>query len=486
MVFNDLRSFISSLKERGELTSIDQQVSPRLEITEITDRVVRKEGPALLFQQVKGSDCPVVINLFGSEERMALALGVEELDEVGNRIEELLQLPQRVGGGLMDKMTMLPKLKEMASFPPRRVRRAPVQEVVREGRDVDLGQLPILTCWPEDAGPFITLPMVITRDPSSGQVNMGMYRMQVFDQRTTGMHWHLHKGGAAHYREAKRRGERLEVAVALGGDPATIYSSTAPCPEKIDEFLLAGFLRRKPVELVSATSLDLPVPARAEIVLEGYVDPEEELRREGPFGDHTGYYSLADEYPLFHVTRITHRRDPIYPATVVGRPPMEDYWMGHATERIFVPLSRMVLPEIIDYHLPPEGVFHNLVFVAIDKQYPGHAMKVANGLLGMGLMMLSKVIVILDKEVNVQDVQEAWWVTLNNIDPERDITFLPGPADVLDHASSIPNYGSKMIIDATRKWPEEGFKREWPARVEMDQKTRDRIDELWPQLGIDL
>jgi 4-hydroxy-3-polyprenylbenzoate decarboxylase len=355
--------------------------------------------------------------------------------------------------------------------------------VVLTGEDVDLSLLPVLTCWPEDGGPFITLPQVITRDPDTGERNSGMYRIQILDKRTTAIHWQRHKTGMRHFNRAKELGRRLEVAIAIGGDPAVIYSSSAPLPEGMDEFVFAGFLRREGVQMVRCKTVDLEVPAEAEIVLEGYVDPSEDLYLEGPFGDHTGFYSLADYYPAFHVTALTMRRDAIYPATIVGRPPMEDYWLGHATERIFLPLIRMMLPEIVDYHMPPESVFHNLVFISINKQYPGHAYKVASGVLGLGLMSLSKVIVVLDSDVNVQDPAEAWWIALNNIDPKRDVHFVPGPVDVLDHASPKFTFGSKMVIDATRKWPEEGFEREWPEKIKMSQEIVDLVDRRWSEYG---
>lgn len=484
MPCDNLSQFLQLLEEKGELVRIKHPVSPSLEITEITHRVVKKKGPALLFENVVGSEMPVAVNLFGTRERMAFSLGVNDPQEVGMRIQELLRLPEEMGKGFLNCLSLLPQLKEFLRFPPRRVKKGPVQEVILQGDAVDLSRLPVLKCWPRDAGPFITLPLVITRDQETENLNMGMYRMQVLDKKTTGMHWHIHKGGAAHFRRAKKEGKRLEVAVALGGDPITIYSATAPSPGNIHEFLLAGFLRKRPVELVEAKTVDLPVPAQAEIVLEGYVDPKEDLIEEGPFGDHTGYYSPPEDFPRFHVTTITHRKNPIYPATVVGPPPMEDYWMGYATERIFLPLARLILPEMVDFHMPPEGVFHNLVFVSIQKEYPGHALKVANGLLGLGLLMLSKVLVILDDDVNIQDTQEAWWVTLSSIDPRRDITFVPGPLDALDHAAEAPLYGSRIIIDATRKWKEEGFARPWPERIQMDAETKKHIDSIWNQLGI--
>ena len=353
-----------------------------------------------------------------------------------------------------------------------------------KGDQVDLTRLPVLTTWPLDGGPFITLPMVITEDPSRGIRNVGMYRVQVMGKNTVAMHWQRHKVGAAHWREMAAKGAKMPVIIALGADPAAMYSASAPLPPTIDEFIFAGFLRKSPVDLAKAVTCDLEVPAEADIVLEGYIDPAEPLVTEGPFGDHTGYYSLADQYPAVHITCVTMRKDPIYPATLVGRPPMEDYYLGHATERIFLPLLKLTTPEIVDYHMPACGIFHNLVFVSIDKQYPGQAYKVMNALWGAGLMSLAKVLVVVDKHVNVRNPDEAWWIALNNIDPERDVRFSMGPTDVLDHASRAFTFGSKMGIDGTRKWPEEGFTREWPPLIEMDEATKKRVDELWPRLGI--
>lgn len=484
MGFKNLREFLQFLEARGELRRVAAPVSPRLEITEIADRLVKGGGPAVLFENVEGSRIPVAANLFGTRRRMAWALGVEDVEEIAARIEELIHLPKQGRGGLWAKMVLLPKLAELGAFGPKGVRSAPVHDVVLTGDDVDLGRIPVLTCWPGDGGPFITLPLVVTRDPETGERNVGMYRVQVLDRNTTALHWQRHKTGARHYEKARRLGRRLEAAVVLGGDPALIYSATAPLPEGIDEYVFTGFLRREGVETVRARTVDLEVPAQADIVLEGYVDPFEPLRLEGPFGDHTGFYSLADHYPAFHVTAVTMRRDAVYPATIVGRPPMEDFWLGHATERIFLPLLRLTLPEIADVHMPPEGVFHNLVFVSIHKQYPGHAHKVANGLWGLGLMSLAKVIVVVDADVNVQDVAETWWVALNNIDPRRDVRFTPGPVDVLDHASQHFTFGTKMVLDATRKWPEEGFTREWPERVRMSAEIVERVSARWREYGL--
>jgi len=492
MALDNLRDFIKAIEAAGELVRVVHPVRARLEIAEIADRCMKSPGggPALLFEHVlledgRQSRHPVAINLFGSMRRMCLALGVENLETVGARISELLEM--KVPEGLLGKLAMLPKLAEVGKFPPRvRSGRAPCQEVVLRGEAVNLDDIPFLTTWPGDGGRYITLPMVITRDPARGIRNVGMYRVQVLGRDTLAMHWQRHKVGAAHWREMAAAGERMPVVIALGGDPASIYSGSAPLPPTIDEFLFAGFLRREPVDLTRAVTCDLEVPSEAELVLEGYIDPAEPLVMEGPFGDHTGFYSLADYYPKVHVTAVTARRDPIYPATLVGRPPMEDFYLGHATERIFLPLLRLTVPEIVDYHMPAPGIFHNLVFVAIDKQYPGQAYKVMNALWGQGLMSLAKVIVVVDKEVNVRDPDEAWWIALNNIDPERDVRFSMGPMDVLDHSSRAFTYGSKMGIDATRKWKEEGFDREWPERIEMDQETKRRVDAMWPRLGIRL
>jgi 4-hydroxy-3-polyprenylbenzoate decarboxylase len=351
---------------------------------------------------------------------------------------------------------------------------------------VDLDRLPCLTTWPGDGGRYITLPMVITEDPRTGVRNVGMYRVQIQGRNRLAMHWQRHKVGAAHWRELAAQGRKMPVIIAVGADPASVYSASAPLPPTIDEFIFAGFLRKSPVELARALTCDLEVPAEAEFVIEGFIDPAEPLVLEGPFGDHTGFYSLADSYPRVHVTAVTMRKQPVYAATLVGRPPMEDAYLGLATERIFLPLLRLTLPEVVDYHMPAYGIFHNLVFVSIDKQFPGQAYKVMNALWGAGLMSLAKVIVVVDKEVNVRDPDEAWWIALNNIDPERDVRFTRGPVDVLDHASQHFTFGSKMGIDATRKWKDEGFTREWPERITMDETTRRRVDELWPRLGIRL
>ena len=492
MSLDSLRDFIAALDEAGELVRVRESVSVRLEITEIADRCMKSPGggPALLFEHPVLPDgapsrMPVAINLFGSMRRMAMALSTTALDDVGARISEMLEMG--VPEGVAGKLAMLPKLAELARVPPQRATGpVPCQAVVLREADVNLHQLPHLVCWPGDAGPYITLPMVITRDPATGARNVGLYRIQVQGPRDLAMHWQRHKVGAAHWRAMAERGELMPVAIALGADPASMYSASAPLPPAVDEFLFAGFLRRSPVRLAQAVTSDLEVPAEAEIVIEGYVDPGEDLVVEGPFGDHTGFYSLADKYPRVHVTAVTMRRDPIYPATIVGRPPMEDYYLGHATERIFRPLLRLTMPEIVDYHMPAYGIFHNLVFVSIDKQYPGPARKVMNGLWGQGLMSLAKVIVVVDKDVDVRDPDEAWWVALSHIDPQRDVQFTMGPVDVLDHSSRAFTFGSKMGMDATRKWAEEGFTREWPERIEMDDATRRAVSEKWARLGIRL
>jgi 4-hydroxy-3-polyprenylbenzoate decarboxylase len=541
LAYDDLRDWIRTLEDHGELKRIRQEVSPELEITEITDRVSKigarggvaaggysPGGPALLFENVKGHPGhKVLINQFGSERRMALALGVDNLAEIAERITGLMNV--KAPEGLLGKLKMLPQLGALARAFPKTVnaKDAPCKEVIQRDH-FDLNWFPILKCWPHDGGRFITLPCVHTRDPRTGKRNIGMYRMQVYDGHTTGMHWQRQKVAAEHYREALRnaaalhstenprtagvaamaesaggavsipdgpigglpqvalgnlKGSRLEVAVAIGTDPATTFAAIVPAPPGVEEFLIAGFLRGKPVEIVKCETVDLEVPAHAEIVLEGYVELNE-LRSEGPFGDHTGFYTLTDEYPVFHLTCITHRKDPIYAATIVGKPPMEDAWMGKAVERIFLPAMKMTIPEIVDIHLPVEGVFHNLMLVSIRKSYPGQARKVMSAIWGLGQAMFTKCIVVVDEDCDVQDVGEVVLRVANNIDPERDIQFTLGPVDSLDHSSRLPNYGSKMGIDATRKWKAEGFERPWPAMIEMDRATKAKIDALWPTLGL--
>jgi len=482
MAIENVREWISRLEKEGELARISEPFSPDLEISEVTDRVCKAGGPALLFENVTGSSMPVLMNAFGSFARMRLILGVNDLDDVGNDITDFIEA--EMPKGLIKKLKLLPKIKRLSDIFPRTVRSAPCQQVVLKGDEVDLGKLPVLKCWPQDGGPFITLPVIITSDPVTGTRNVGMYRMQVYDRNTTGMHWHAHKDAAQHYRASEKRGERLPAAVAIGPDPVTTFAASAPLPEGIDEMLFAGFLRKKPVEMVKCVTVPLEVPAQSQIVLEGYVDPEER-RVEGPFGDHTGYYSLEDDYPVFHVECMTMRRDPVYPATIVGRPPMEDCFMAKATERIFLPLIRKTLPEIVDMNLPIEGVFHNLAFISIDKRYPGHARKVMHALWGLGQMMFTKFLIIVDQEVNVQDTAEVLWRLGNNVDPRRDAVFVDGPVDALDHAAPMARFGSKVGFDATRKWPEEGFARPWPEVIEMDAAVREKVSGLWHKLGLD-
>ncbi len=482
MAFRDLRDYLAALEKAGELRRIGVEVSPVLEVTEIADRTVKKQGPALLFQNVSGSRMPVAINLFGSPARVQRALEIGDWKEWTDRVNFFLE--PKVPTSLLDKVKTLPKLAEVAGIFPKVVKDGPAHEVVRTGDEVDLGEVPVLQCWPEDGGRFFTLTNVITRDPASGGRNCGMYRLQVYDRNTTGMHWHLHHDSARIYRDTSGRGRRTEVAVAFGGDPATMFAPAVPLPPGIDEMLFAGFVRREAVEMVRGVSVDLEVPAHAELVLEGWVDPEER-RREGPFGDHTGFYSLADDYPVFHVTAVTHRKDAIYPTTIVGRPPMEDCYMGYAIERMFLPFMQKMLPEVVDYHMPFEGVFHNLMIVAIDKRYPHHARKVMHGIWGLGQATFTKVIVVVDADVNVQDPAEVAWRALGNIDPQRDLEFVTGPAETLDHASRMPWWGSKVGIDATRKWPTEGFSRPWPGDIVMTPEVKARIDAIWSRLGID-
>ncbi len=542
MPFDDLRQWIAALDRAGELKRIQTEVDPILEIAEITDRVSKSKtgkpgGPALLFQNIKNHpNSQVLINQFGSEARMKLALGVNSFDEFADRIRVFMDLksPQ----GFLDKLKMLPLLTEAGKFFPKTVPTGPCKEVIKRD-NFSLLDFPILQCWPQDAGRFITLPCVVTRDPKSGKRNVGMYRLQVYDATTTGAHWQRQKVAAEHYRQRLRNASnssepgapplsrssrqggdfdllspspkagrnssavdlmartsggqvladnpsgRMEVAVAIGTDPAVTFSAIVPAPPDVEEYLIAGFLRAAPVELVKCETVDLEVPASSEIVLEGYVNLDE-LRTEGPFGDHTGFYSLADLYPVFHVQCITHRKDPIYATTIVGKPPMEDAYMGKAVERVFLPLMRLTIPELIDINLPIEGVFHNLMIVSIRKSYPGQARKVMNAIWSLGQAMFTKVIIVVDEDVDVQNIPDVTLKVLNHIDPERDIQFTLGPVDSLDHASRLANYGSKMGIDATRKWPTEGFIRPWPDEIVMDAKTKALVDSKWKALAKEL
>jgi 4-hydroxy-3-polyprenylbenzoate decarboxylase len=482
MAYRDLRDFLRKLEKEKELVRISAEVDPKLEITEITDRATKVGGPALLFEKPRGSSIPVVTNLLGSERRMNLALETDSLENVAGRISSFLDVksPQ----GFVDKLKMLPKLAELGSFFPKSVKSGPCKEVIRR-ENFSLSYFPIITCWPEDGGPYITWPLVITRNPKTGKRNVGVYRMQVFDECTTGMHWQTQKHGAEHFRDARGANPegRMEVAVAIGSDPATCISGILPVPPDMDEFMFAGFLRGEPVETVKCETLDLEVPANAEIILEGHVNLGE-IRREGPFGDHTGYYSLEGEFPVFHVDCITHRKDPLYLTTIVGRPPQEDYFIGHAIERIFMPVMKMQYPEIVDVAMPAEGIFQNLMIVAIRKSYPGHARKVMSAIWSLGQAMFTKVIVVVDHDVDVQNSSEVVWKALCAIDPERDIQFVMGPVDTLDHAARMQDYGSKMGIDATRKWASEGYRGQWPDEIVMDAATKARVDALWPKLGL--
>jgi 4-hydroxy-3-polyprenylbenzoate decarboxylase len=482
MPLADLREFIRALEKQGELKRIPFEVDPHLEITEFADRSVKTNGPALLFENPRGSNVPLLINAFASMRRMQIALGVDSIDDIALRIAGFLEMQKPEG--LFDKLKMLPKLAEISSAFPKTVSDGPCKEVIRR-KDFSLDHFPILHCWPGDGGRFITLPMVFSKDPKTGKRNCGMYRMQVYDGQTTGMHWQKHKQGADHYRRLAAEGQqqRMPIAVTIGSDPITTFAAILPLPPSIDEMLFSGFLRGKPVEMVKCETSDIDVPANAEIVLEGYLNLGE-LRREGPFGDHTGFYSLDDDYPVFHIECITHRKNPVYSATIVGPPPMEDFYMGKAVERIFLPLMKMQLPEVRDICMPAEGVFHNLILVSIRKTYPGHARKVMHAIWGLGQAMFSKCIIVVDDDIDVQNVQEVAWKALNNIDPQRDIEFCLGPVDSLDHASRLPNYGSKMGVDATTKLPSEGFTRRWPNPITMSPDVVSRVDALWKRAGL--
>lgn len=482
MKWKSLREFVEFLKERGELVVISEEVDPVLEITEIADRVMKAEGPALLFEKVKGSEFPLVINLYGSYRRMSWALGVEDMEEHATHLREMINT--QPPAGFWDKLKMLPKAAEVARSLPKSVKSAPCQEIV--WNEVDLDRLPILKCWPDDGGKFITLPMVITRDPESGRRNVGLYRMQVLDKQSTAMHWQIHKVGSRHYQKYKDRKEKIPVAVAIGGDPALTYTATAPLPDNVDEYLFAGFLKGSRVEMTRCLSNDLEVPASADFILEGYIDPSEALVEEGPFGDHTGYYTPVEPFPRFHVTKVTQRKDPLYLTTIVGIPPMEDKFLGKATERLFLPLVQLTFPEVIDMNLPAEACFHNLCILSIKKSYPGHAQKIMHSLWGMGQMMFCKCFIVVDHDVDVQNTTEVIWRVSNNIDAKRDMVFVEGPVDHLDHASPRQFVGSKLGIDATRKWKEEGFEREWPQDIRMDHATVQRVDAIWDKLGIKL
>jgi 4-hydroxy-3-polyprenylbenzoate decarboxylase len=490
VAYRDLREFVKALEKAGELKRVRAEVDPVLEIAEVAQRVARdvnrkpqSVGPALLFEKPKGSRYPLLINTFGSVQRMRLAFEVDELDEVAARIRGFLDT--KSPAGLFDKLKMLPKLAELGSFFPKSVKDGDCKAVIHKGGDVNLFDFPILQCWPQDGGRFITFPLVFTKNPETGKRNVGMYRMQVYDERTTGMHWQTQKHGAEHFRRARAKNPegRIPVSVAIGSDPATTLAGMLPIPPDLDEMMFAGFLRSSPVEMVRCETNELEVPANAEIVLEGYVNLNE-FRTEGPFGDHTGFYSLAGEYPVFHVECITHRKDPIYLTTVVGPPPQEDFYMGYAVERVFLPVMKMQYPEIVDVAMPAEGIFHNLMIVAIRKSYPGHARKIMNAIWSLGQAMFTKVIVVVDHDVDVHNYSEVVWKALCALDPERDVQFSLGPVDTLDHAQRMQDYGSKMGIDATRKWLTEGFTRPWPDEILMDEATKKRVASLWSSLGL--
>ncbi len=484
MAFRDLREFISRLEKEGELVRIKEEISPILEITEITDRVSKMPngGKALLFEKVKGYSIPVLTNMLGSEKRVKLALGYENLEDIGWKLYRMLK--PEVPKTFLEKLKKLPQLKKMNDAIPKEVKDGPVREVIKKDK-IDILEFPIPHFWPEDGGRYITFGQVITKDPESGIRNVGLYRVQVLSSTELALHWQIHKNGNHHYWKAKRLGKRLDVAIAIGGDPVLSYVSSAPLPPEVDEYLFAGIIRERPVELIKGVTVDLEYPAHAEIVIEGYVDPNEPLVDEGPFGDHTGFYTPVDKYPKMHITAILHRTNPIYLATVVGVPPQEDKYIGYATERIFLPLIKFNLPEVVDYHLPAEGVFHNFCFVSINKRFPGHAYKVAYALLGLGLMSLEKFIVVFDSWIDVHDMGQVLWAWGNNVDPARDVVILKGPIDALDHSTNEVGFGGKMVIDATTKWKEEGYTREWPKVIRMSKEVKERIDKIWKKLGIE-
>jgi len=482
MHWKSLRHFVEFLKDKNEVVFIQEEVDPVLEIAEIADRVAKAGGAALFFERPKGSLFPLVINLYGSYQRMSWALGVEDLEEQATKLTDLLKT--QPPANFWEKLKMIPKAAGLAKAIPKTKKNAPCQEVIWD--EVDLSRLPILKCWPEDGGRFLTLPMVITKDPETGIRNVGLYRMQVLDKASTAMHWQIHKVGSRHFQRYRELGQKIPVAVALGGEPVLTYAASAPLPDGVDEFLFSGFLKGSPVEMVRCLSQDLEVPATADFILEGYIDPQEPMVDEGPFGDHTGYYTPIEKFPKFHITKVTQRKDPIYLTTIVGKPPMEDAFLGKATERLFLPLLKMTFPEVIDMNLPPEACFHNLCILSIKKSYPGHAQKIMHSLWGMGQMMFCKCFIVVDHDVDVHNMTEIVWRVSNNIDARRDMVFVDGPVDHLDHASPRQFIGSKMGIDATRKWKEEGFEREWPKDIIMDKEILRKVDSLWEKLGIKL
>ncbi len=514
MAYRDFQHFLEVLESKGELKRISEAVSPYLEITEITDRVVKKGGPALLFENVVGPthrtstpdpmsavlnhgsihpnsrpgdsrkyDFPVAINTMATRKRMSMALSCDDFEEHAQRIAALLK--PELPNGKLEALKKLPwLLGEMKNVPPKTVSKGQCQEIVWQGDEIDLYKLPVLTCWPEDGGPFVTLPLVFTHDPNTGKRNVGMYRVQIHDKNMCGMHWQMHKTGMRQMEDAGKKGQNLQVCVVLGGDPAYTFSAISPLPPGIDEMLFAGFLRKQNVELVKAQTVDIMVPADAEMVIEGYVDPSER-RLEGPFGDHTGYYSLAEDFPVLHVTAITMRPKAVYPATIVGQPPMEDGWMGKAVERIFLPMINLTVPEIVDMNLPVEATFHNMAFVSIKKKYPGHAYKVMNAIWGLGGLSFTKFVFIFDEDCNVQDLGEVLFRIGANCDPSRDTLMNKGPVDQLDHASVAEGFGGKLGFDCTHKWPgENGFSRHYPKLITMADDVVKKVDSMWGRLGL--
>ena len=481
-MYESLSHFIKALEEKGQLAVIEAEVDPELEIAEIINRMnlAPKGGRAVLFKNVKGSKMPLLINAFGSEKRMAMSLGVSDLQDIQDRITGMLT--SEMPTSFMGKLKKLPQLKELSSFAPKLVKTAPCQEVViTENPSLDI--IPAIKCWPKDGGSFITLPLVHTKDPISGIRNAGMYRLQVFDSQSLGMHWHIHKHGAKHLHAQGKKNKPLEVAISIGPDPATTFAAAAPLPDDTDEMVFAGFLRKSPVELVKCKTVDLEVPADAQIILEGTIDPEER-QAEGPFGDHTGFYSRKGAYPVFRLRCITHRKNPIYQTTVTGKPPREDCYIAKACQKIFFPILKRIIPELVDMNLPMAGGFHNLAVVSIDKRYPAQAQKVMHAIWGLGQMMITKIVIVMDKDVNVQDMDEVIWHLGNNIDPKLDISFVHGPIDELDHASRRQYVSSKMGIDATRKLKEEGFKRSWPKQLKMDKDVVKTVTERWKEYGL--
>lgn len=483
-MYSDFQAFLRALESAGELRTISHSISPYLEITEIADRCMKMPngGPALLFERPTGHSIPVAINAFGSEKRTAMALGVSDVREIADELEQTLK--PEIPAGILAKLGALKKLARFAGAVPKSAANGICHDVVIQGSDIDLTTLPILTCWPQDAGPFITLPMVFTHDPNTGKRNVGMYRIQIYDKNTTGMHWQMHKVGAEHERLAREKRQNIEACIVLGGDPAYTFSAIAPLPPGIDEMMFAGYLRRESVKLVRAKTVDVKVPADAEIVIEGYVDPSER-RVEGPFGDHTGYYSMPEPFPVFHATCVTMREKPVYPATIVGIPPMEDAYLGKAVEKIFLPLIRLTVPEILDMNLPVEACFHNMAFVKIKKRYPGHAYKVMNALWGLGQLMFTKFIFVFEEDVNVHDLRDVIFRIGANCDPARDSLIVRGPLDHLDHACSEVGFGGKIGFDCTHKVAAEGYGREWPPLITMSDEVKRRVDSMWSELALD-